>query len=39
MARPFSLIETLKTRKATKVSEISQVYFKARWKEITEVKF
>ena len=35
--KPLSLIESLMSRKATEFSVISQMYFRAGWKELTEV--
>ena len=37
MDKPLSLIESLISRKANEFSEISQVYFRAGWKELTEL--
>ena len=35
--KPLSLTKSLMSRKANEFSEISQVYFRAGWKELTEV--
>lgn len=35
--RPFLLIESLMSRKGKGFSEISHVYFKAGWKELSEL--
>ena len=35
MNKPLSLVESLMSRKANEFSEISQVYFRAGWKELT----
>ena len=37
MDKPLSLIESLMSRKANEFSEISQVYFRAGLKELTEL--